>query len=115
MIFYVHKGLIDTQYLNDYQLEIRFLSNPFKLSNFSKNFPTAAIFSNFSETFKLQKKLSNFVRLFPTSGKLFNFGLSNFSSFPTALSNYTHPYESVANLIIKSNFNKVRRTNKFDV
>ena len=62
--------------------------------------------SNFGETFQLQKKLSNFSRFFPTSigsfqlrSVLSNFAwlfpnsakLSNFSFFPTALSNYTHP------------------------
>ena len=77
----------------------------FKLSNFSQNFPTAAKLSNFSETFQLQKKLSNFARFFPTSlgsfqlkqklsnFRLSNLKLSNFSFFPTALSNYTYPHQ----------------------
>ena len=46
----------------------------------------------------LQKKLSNFAWFFPTSisssqlrSALSNFRLSNFSFFPTALSNYTYP------------------------
>ena len=81
----------------------------FKLSNFSQNFPTAAKLSNFSETFQLQKKLSNFARFFPTSlgsfqlkqklsnFRLSNLKLSNFSFFPTALSNYTYPVLSGLN------------------
>ena len=51
------------------------------------------------KTFQVQKKLYNFNGFFPTSiGSfqlrlaLFNFRLSNFSFFPTALSNYTYPY-----------------------
>ena len=49
-----------------------------------RNFPTSAKLSNFSETFQLQRN-------FPTSANLSNFDLSNFSFFPTALSNYTYP------------------------
>ena len=61
-----------------------------KLSNFKRSFPTSL------GSFQLQSVLSNFACLFPTSAKLSNFRLSNlklsnFSFFPTALSNYTHP------------------------
>ena len=56
--------------------------------------------TNFSETFQLQKNVSNFAPFFLTSlGSsqlkqnfgLSNLKLSNFSFFPTALSNYTYP------------------------
>ena len=43
------------------------------------------------KAFQLRSVLSNFAWLFSTSAKLSNFRLSNFSFFPTALFNYTHP------------------------
>ena len=94
-----------------------------ELSNFSQIFPTAAKLSNFSETFQLQKKLSNFARFFPTllgsfqfrfalsnfsefsNFRFSNLKLSNFSFFPTALSNYTYPKK----LPKKQNYHQVLR------
>ena len=62
-----------------------------------RNFPTS------EKTFQLRSILSNFAGFFPTSlgffqlkqklsnFRLSNLKLSNFSFFPTALSNYTYP------------------------
>ena len=50
-----------------------------------RNFPTSAKLSNLKKTFQLRSVV------FPILAKLFNFKLSNFSFFPTALSNYTYP------------------------
>ena len=70
-----------------------------------RNFPTSAKLSNLKKTFQLRSNLSNFGRFFPTSigssqlrSVLSNFArffptsaqLSNFSFFPTVVSNYTH-------------------------
>ena len=44
-----------------------------------------------------EREVGNFAWLFPTSAKLSNFRLSNFSFFPTVLSNYTHPASSHIN------------------
>ena len=63
-----------------------------KLSNFQRNFLTSL------GSFQLRWVLFNFARFFPTSLGSFQFRwvlsnlkLFNFSFFPTALSNYTHP------------------------
>ena len=60
----------------------------YSLPIFKRNFPTSLGF------FQLRSVLSNFAWLFPTSAKPSNFRssnlkLSNFSFFPTALSNFT--------------------------
>ena len=70
-----------------------------KLSNFARFFPTLL------GSFQLQSVLSNFYWLFPTSAKLSNLKLSNFSFFPTALSNYTYPKKSPK----KQNYHQVLR------
>ena len=65
------------------------------LSNCSETFPLQRNFPTSKETFQLRSVLFNFAWLFQTSAKRSNFWLSNlkqsnFSFFPTALSNYTH-------------------------
>ena len=81
------------------------------LSNFSYNFRSLFKFSNLKKTFQLRSALSHFARFFstfmgsfqlcsffPTSlgsfqlkRKLFNLNFSNFSFFPTVISNYLYP------------------------
>ena len=70
----------------------------------STSFPSSFKLSNCREAFQLQRNFptslgfSNFAKLFPTLTETFQHKQkhSNFSFFPTAISNYTYPFMSMS-------------------